>query len=737
MGREHATPRRARNALIACGLVAAALIAAAACTQNTGEFGSVSHDKPPGNLNVGLGFDPDDGDPLTPPLALELEPESALAGALIPAPGGGAPRRIAFYAFASDAPAADLERANPAPPDDNNGVADVFLAAVADTRIEVGGVPRPAIFAQAMANTFSHPRCVRCHSFHFENGFGAPGTTHSGGPSQLDNSDCMECHDQDIGPDELGQPIDWRAPIEAENGEITFAGKSPFTLCEQIKANEPEILEHFTADSRIFWAFEDALLPTGEVAPGGPAPFRKEDFDDLVAAWVQGDCQCLTGSALRDVALVSHAASGNAAANGASLRPSLAFQHNPDFDPDDPLTTNPAGWLFVAFDSMAGDLRTGFDDNNGLEPDVWRARVAVHADDDGFGVLTPGAIDLVAEPFESELVSASTSGVLSGANGAARAAAIDAGGGRVAFESAATGGAGELVAGFVDGNAAFETDVYLRNLDSNATALVSRSFNNQSGNAPSSGAALSPRGDAVAFETLASDLDFEDVDQELDVYWAEVDTAATAVLALYRASVRTGGVAAGPGESRNASLFVDPLTGRVSVVYESAKADLAASGAGLAARNVYLTRGPEPMVTMLLSQVATLEGAELGNGDSRAPALSPDGRWVVYETDATNLDSVWTADGNAASDVILLDLDAIGSAGHIAGRRLTVAAEGADGNGASSLALIAGVKLGNLADFEALPLCAYTTLATNLGGSSEPLTAAPVTDRTLVFTAED
>ncbi len=714
-------------------LSSAALLALASCSQNTGGFAHASFVKPPMNENVGLAFDPDDDLPATPPLAFEIEPETGLVGALIPVVDGEPTRRVAFLAFATDEPAGNLDRVHLSAPSDLNAVADVFLAAVADTRIEVGGVPRPAIFAQAMVDTFSHPRCDNCHSFHYAGGFGASGTAHPGGASKQNNAQCNECHDQDIGPDEQGAAIDWRAPLQAVNGNIDFKGKSPLELCEQVKANVPDPIDHFSNDSKIFWAFEDALLPTGLEAAGGPAPFRKTDFDDLVAAWVQGDCQCLTRSAVRDVALVSFGFGGTAAADGASRRPSLAYVQNENFDPSNPLATNPAGWVYVAFESAGTNLAAGFADHNGGEPDVWRARVAVNVDVDGAGVQTAGAIDLVAEPAQIALVSDSIAGgALTGANGSAIHPAISANGAFVAFESTAIEGLNQLVSNFQDGNGDFEPDVYVRNLETVTTALVSRVQDNQSGNAASSRPAIAPRGNAVAFETLASDLEFEDNDQERDVYWADVDTNSTIVLALYRASVRSGGVPAGPGESLHASVFVDPQSDRVSVVYESAKADLAGSSPDLPARNVYLTTGPAPLATTLISQVSTPTGAALADGDSTAPSISPDGRWVVYQTAATNLDTVWTDDANAALDVILLDLAEVESDGLIAGRRLSVAAEGLSGNGESLAPLVAGVKVEGVSTFEDLPLCAYRTRATILGGTSAATTDGATTE--LVFT---
>ncbi len=706
-------------------LWASAALALAACSQNTGGAPTVEFDRPAPNPNPGLGFDPGVD------LGANLEFEVGLCGALIPGPAGGPERRLAFFAFASGADAATLER-DPSPPIDGNGLTDVFLAAVADTRISVGGAAQPAIFSQAMLNAYRHARCITCHGFHYAGGFGSAGGNHPGGASQQNNQQCTVCHDVDIGLGEHGEEIPWLAPLQAVNGEIGFGGKTAQELCQQTKLNVADPVAHFRDDPKIFWAFERALTPQGLVVSGGPAPFEKLHFDELVAAWVQGGCACESSSAVRDVALASRAATGNQAADAGSRRPSLAFVHNPLFDPDNPLGTNPAGWVYLALESEATDLVAGFADHNGPLSDVFRARVAVRMDEDPSlppGTLLAGAVNLLSEPAQTLLASFSEAGGSNGGNGASSRPAISSGAGFVAFESLATAGAHELVDGFVDGNGAFEPDVYLASLDAAVdTALVSRASGTQGGNARSGAPAISPRGDAVAFETLADDLDFADTNGVQDVYYASVDTATNQVLALFRASVRTGGLQASGGDSRRPAVFVDPSSGEVLVAFESEKTDLVGPIAGLPLQNVYLHRGPTALVTSLLSQVSTASKAELPDGASLAPALSPDGRWLAYETAATNLDVLRPLDGNASQDLILVNLSEFLASGRIAGQRLSVAAEGVDAQGGTTAVLLAGFKNTQNA-FDTQALGAFATSAQNLG-------TAQNTDRILSFIQE-
>src|SRR5690606_35692772 len=83
-------------------------------------------------------------------------------------------------------------------------------------------------------------------------------------------------------------------------------------------------------------------------------------------------------------------------------------------------------------------------------------------------------------------------------------------------------------------------------------------------------------------------------------------------------------------------------------------------------------------------------------GASANPAISADGRYVVFESEATN----WagTADNNGASDVFVHDTVTATTT------RVSVNVSGTEGNGASSLPSISGD--GNLV--------AYQSLATNL-----------------------
>lgn len=706
----------------------AALSLVLACTQNLGRPNTnIAFAKPAQNENVGLGFDP--GVDLS---AGGLVGRTDLTGAVIPGPTGMPDRRIAFLGFASAVSAATLDR-DPTPPTDGNGVSDVFVSAVLDARESVDGTLRPSIFGQALINSFRHPRCVTCHSFHAPGGFGLSGS-HSGGVSKNDNEGCQLCHDEVVGASKFGDAIAWEAPLAPPAGpDLSFTSggtpKSVKTLCDQTKANTPDPVEHFENDDKIFWAFESTLSPQGVPVGDGPVQFEKEVYDDLVEAWVQGGCRCETSEAVLDLALASRASAGNAAGNGASAAPSLTFVHNPGFDPDLPDTTNPAGWVFVAFESSATNLIAPATAGT----DVFLTFVEVNVDQDANGLPAPGEVNLVAAvdaaglppgfPAPTRLVSAIAGQPTMDAGGTSTQPSINADGDVVAFTSSA---AADL--GFTKGNGVNETDVFVRSVTAQVTGLASRSAGTTGGNGSSFSPAISADGNAVAFVAAldTDNLEFADTNGVQDVYWARIDPATAANLGVFRASVATGGVEGVGGDSSNPSIHVlDPVANDVVVAFESQKTNLVGAVTGLPAASVYLYRGPLGIQTTLVSQV-TVPGSEaIADGSSGAPRISPDGGWLAYESAATNLDVVWPEDQNGSTDVLLVDLADLLANGTVGARRLSIAAEGVDGLTAANGVDLSGFRT-TAGGFDPQPLAGYRS-------SAENLAAAANSDQNLVF----
>jgi Tol biopolymer transport system component len=271
---------------------------------------------------------------------------------------------------------------------------------------------------------------------------------------------------------------------------------------------------------------------------------------------------------------------------------------------------------YVAFSSLADDL-TGLD-TNGVRDVFVRDRTA--------GVTT--------------LVSINSAGTASG-NGSSSSPVISADGRYVAFFSSAS----NLVANDSNGT----QDVFVRDLMTGTTTLVSvNAAGTDSGNAASNTTAITPDGHAVAFRSLASDLMANDTGTLFNVFVRNLTTGMTTL-----ASVNaTGGSGNHPsGALSDSGQLVISADGRY-VAFESFATNLVPN-ADTNGRSDVFVRDLVAGTTTLVS----INSAATGTGDnaSKGPlAITPDGRYVAFESTATNL--VETTGGGAFVDVFVRDL---------------------------------------------------------------------------------
>jgi len=266
--------------------------------------------------------------------------------------------------------------------------------------------------------------------------------------------------------------------------------------------------------------------------------------------------------------------------------------------------------------------------------------------------LVPSDANAVNDVFVRDLKTGTNSRVsVSSASaegdGASSNGMISANGKFVAFSSAAT----NLVAG--DTNAV--GDVFVRDLDAATTERVSVSGAGVEANAGSSSPRISGDGRFVVFLTTASNLSASDLNATFDIYVRDRQLATTTLV-----SVGLDGMAASgfePSISAN---------GRY-VGYRSSSANIVAND----------TNGQDDVFVRDL-QTNTTVRASLGNnnlepnGQSQEPALSSDGRFVVFRSTANNLAA---PDGNGREDAFLRDLQT-GTTTHI-----SVSPDGAVHNG--------------------------------------------------------
>lgn len=202
---------------------------------------------------------------------------------------------------------------------------------------------------------------------------------------------------------------------------------------------------------------------------------------------------------------------------------------------------------------------------------------------------------------------------------------------RVAFASAATN-----LTPKEDGNGDVR-DVFVYDQGTGAVSLVSRGLDGSAADGPSGEPVLSGDGSALAFASRATNLVADDRNLASDVF------VLTAGKGLVRASVATGG-AEGRGRSSQPDLSADGR--RVVFTYRVPDPD----DAGSSGRADIFAHELSSGVTSLVSPG---RGGAAADGDSSAPAISPDGRYVTFSSEAANLVA---GDDNETADVFLRDL---------------------------------------------------------------------------------
>lgn len=202
----------------------------------------------------------------------------------------------------------------------------------------------------------------------------------------------------------------------------------------------------------------------------------------------------------------------------------------------------------------------------------------------------------------------------------------------VAFSSRAT----NLVTG--DGNAA--EDVFVHDTQTGETTRVSVDSLGNEGNADSSGPSISGDGRYVLFNSGADNLVAADGNATSDIFLHDRQTGETSRISVDGAGSESN------GSSSSARFSAD---GRF-VVFQS-NADNLVAGDTNTATDVFL----RDLQGGTVSRVSTDSmGAEAGGG-SGSPAVSADGRYVAFNSNASNLVA---DDTNGVSDIFVRDTQA-------------------------------------------------------------------------------
>jgi Tol biopolymer transport system component len=234
------------------------------------------------------------------------------------------------------------------------------------------------------------------------------------------------------------------------------------------------------------------------------------------------------------------------------------------------------------------------------------------------------------------------------ANGVSSDPSISADGRYVAFTSDATNllGVGNDTNGW--------SDIFVRDRDTDidgiydevggvSTIRVSIDSGGGEGNGDSHSPSISADGRYVAFESLSTNLVAGDSNNRVDIFVHDLQTGTTERVSLDSTEIQ------GNGDSSSPSVSAD---GRY-VAFESLSTNLVAGGTN--GNGHVFVRDRQTGITTIAS-VDSL-GTE-GNGDSSAPSISSDGKYVTYESDSDNLVGVGN-DNNGSFDIFTYERESL------------------------------------------------------------------------------
>ncbi|MBN1370592.1 MAG: hypothetical protein JW987_01430, partial [Anaerolineaceae bacterium] len=272
-----------------------------------------------------------------------------------------------------------------------------------------------------------------------------------------------------------------------------------------------------------------------------------------------------------------------------------------------------ADTCLIAFESTAADLVAG--DTNGAVSDVFvRNRCT-------------GSTDTI-------LVSINADGDGSG-NGASESPVISADGNFVAFRSAAS----DLVAVDTNGDA----DIFIRNLTTNSTTLVSVDSNEAQANNEAFAPSISANGQFVTFFSYATNL-APDACDCFDVFVRDVTAGTTELVSVDSNEAQGSRIPPEENQSTYCSISGD---GRY-VAFQSLAALVIEDTNGLP--DIYVRDRTDG--TTIRASVST-SGAQ-GAGDSYLPSISSTGQFVAFESSAHAFAP--ETDDNSSVDIFVRDI---------------------------------------------------------------------------------
>lgn len=236
----------------------------------------------------------------------------------------------------------------------------------------------------------------------------------------------------------------------------------------------------------------------------------------------------------------------------------------------------------------------------------------------------------VKDLWTGEVALASADAAGNGGNGFSFVASISDNGRHVAFGSDAS----NLVPGDANGNA----DVFVKDLRTGEVALASTDASGNQGDSFSGSPSISANGRHVAFQSLASNLVPGDTNANIDVFVKDLRTGGI-VLASSDAA----------GNEGDDSSLAPAVSGNGRYVAFSSFASNLAPGDANGSADVFVK---DLWTGEVILASADAAGAQ-GNGSGFSPAISDNGRYVAFESQASNLAP---GDTNNEIDIFLKDL---------------------------------------------------------------------------------
>lgn len=270
--------------------------------------------------------------------------------------------------------------------------------------------------------------------------------------------------------------------------------------------------------------------------------------------------------------------------------------------------------------------------------------------------LVPAVFAARAEYNPLERSSVRNESILANADSYSPQITMNSTGRYVVFESAAS----NLVSGDTNG----EQDVFRRDRTSKETVLVSANSAGNFAHGSSGNASMSVDGNLVVFESTGTDIVSGDSNNAKDIFLRNMITEETIRVSVNSAENQSNGDSTEP-----------VVSGDGNFVAFASEADNLVAGDSNGASDIFV----RDVVNGTTERVSVKsDSSEAGSG-SYNPSISEDGRYVVFESDATNLVN---GDVNQSRDIFLHDRNTATTV------RVSVSATAQESDGSSSQAVI-------------------------------------------------